>query len=289
MTPKHLPTGATRHLWSVWQRHQGLIVVLTGLSILAGSSHYFLSAALLDGSPDAGSGSMSSSEELRICASQGTMFDGITNLSTVLETFRQRVSAIVEEREGYLRNSARWTCLPLDGQQGANDAPAPAILRALADELPGWSVRTPDGSTMPRPVTFASFASILSEFEREYECKLSEFKEDAFLIVYADQDQATPTGIKAIQADFIARAPAFRSLQDIERQRARIAVERTIQDVRSYELSYTYAKQLVCFQRASLDLKNELSLLADTVSCMPKVWDALTSLHDPLSSSSSSE
>jgi hypothetical protein len=70
--------------------------------------------------------------------------------------------------------------------------------------------------------------------------------------------------------------------EDIQRERqvSRVAVERSLATMRSFEMNYAIARQFVCYQRASLDLKNEMSLLADAVSCMPKIWDAVTSIHD---------
>lgn len=89
---------------------------------------------------------------------------------------------------------------------------------------------------------------------------------------------ACPTG--NTHEVFATRLGAFLTRIENEKQRARTAMLRSVHALRSFELNYVYAKQLTCFQRASLDLKNELSLLADASSCMPKIWDALTSVHD---------
>ena len=65
-----------------------------------------------------------------------------------------------------------------------------------------------------------------------------------------------------------------------ESAHARVTLERTLNTLRSFETNYAIARQLNCYERASVDLQNELGLLADVSSCMPRLWDVLTSLHD---------
>lgn len=167
-----------------------------------------------------------------------------------------------------------------------------------------------------RPVSFDAFGAVVAEFQREYECKLTELQDRLLLEVARNQDlprgtqfccMADGCGIVSdaaactgpittdpvcdnacdlsltISAHIFATrmGPYHRDLQT-EREVSRIAVSRAIQTLRSFEIHSAAARQLTCYQRASLDLRNEMSLLADTVSCMPKIWDATTSLHDPL-------
>ncbi|MDD5055745.1 MAG: hypothetical protein PHZ00_05775 [Candidatus Peribacteraceae bacterium] len=66
----------------------------------------------------------------------------------------------------------------------------------------------------------------------------------------------------------------------IERTHARVALERTLNTLRSFETNNAIARQLNCYERASVDLQNELSLLSDASSCMPRIWDVITSIHD---------
>ncbi len=271
-------------LKAYWHRHRVLIAILGALSVVAGTSQ-FLRADLVGGPSESDTLSLSADEdEFRVCSSAGTVFEEMVSLTAVMEKFQQGMSAVTGEREQFLALPSRWQCI--SGSDGQSDPAFPA-LQELAENMPGWFDKTPDGSRRQRNVTFDSFASIVAEFLREYECKLSEFQEDAFRIVYADTDLPEPTGREPAQVDFALRTPSFWSLQQIERQRARTAVNRTLQALRSFEVSYTYAKPLTCFQRASHDLKNELSLLADAISSMPKIWDALTSLHDPKTTFSS--
>lgn len=255
---------------------------------------------------------------LRACSSVGTVFEHLDSLQEVMDTFRQRVSEVVAEREQFLSTPSKWQCLAGDDNESE---PPMDKLTALAESLPGWHFQSAlpfsiGNQTAPamKPVTFASFASILGEFERAYECKLTEFQDSAFLSVATNNDQppgprlfccdtlsacvqatsatvcAGPTSndpscggvcpLRISQQQFSGRLGEYWPLQLVERQRARTAVERTISALRSFEMNYAYAAQLTCFQRASLDLKNELGLLADTASCLPRIWDAVTSLHD---------
>ncbi len=198
------------------------------------------------------------------------------------------------------------------------DPPMP-VLNALANSLPGWHYYT-DQSFLglvsrptPRLVTFDAFGAILNEFQREYECKLTLLQSDVLEGVAGNRDTersdqfccsadgcvnavtsvntctspitsdptcnaACPINITA--SDLASRLKPYHEELTLEKNRARIALERTMHTLRSFEVNYVIARQLTCSQRASLDLRNEMSLLADAVSCMPKIWDAVTSIHD---------
>ncbi len=301
------------------KKHGTIIAVLTLLLIVGVSSNVIVKMQPAHGQiPGAGGSSSSADENLRACSSVGTIFENVYNLTDVMALFKQRASGVVKEREDFLMTPSKWQCLP--GQTGSADPPMPQ-LQQLAANMPGWYFRygTPGNmTTIFKPVSFTAFSSVLGEFEREYECKLSEFQVSAFADVAINNDLKTgeqppnqfccdvstntcvlatdptycsspPTDdaqcnlacdLGPTMYDFGTRPLPYVQLQLVERQRARVAVERTILAMRSFEINYAYAKQLTCFQRASLDLKNELGLLADTTSCMPRIWDAVTSLHD---------
>lgn len=198
------------------------------------------------------------------------------------------------------------------------DPPMP-VLNALASALPGWGYYSEQAFVSlitrptPRPVTFDAFSAILNEFQREYECKLTLLQEDVLAgiaqnadtaanaqfccsdngCVRSDDTLAQCTGaltndplcgnacsINITASDIASRLKPYHEELTLERNRSRIALERTLHTLRSFEVNYVVARQLMCSQRASLDLRNEMSLLADAVSCMPKIWDAVTSIHD---------
>ncbi len=250
----------------------------------------------------------SEKEGLRTCTSESTIFEDTDTLKESRDLFLERMDEVVQERETYLFSPSKWTC--------TSEEEAPETmekLSELAEELPGWKYRLSEDVEEVRPVHFAAFDSILTEFEREYECKLTEFREASSLETIGNRDLENPAQfcctdgdlcmqatenvtcaggttedpacdgaceIQVTHADIATRTTAFEDRTDIERARARMALERTVHALRSFETSYAYARQLHCFQRASLDLKNQMSLLADAVSCMPKIWNAVTSVHD---------
>ncbi len=292
------------------RRHQALLVVLFFLSVVAASSRYFLGASLLGGLVSGGNSSSSSSTNPRACTTVGTVFEDLETLKESTDKFTENVSTVVGEREEYFKQPSQWSCL--DESQGGS-GPAIDKLKALAELLPGWHYTSALGGTKLRPVTFESFTSILGEFQREYECKLDELARSSDSLVGRNLDLDNPklyccsdlnlcvhvdsdTHCSTTQSDdetcggscktgnthevFAVRLGFFLTRLENEKQRARTAMLRTVHVLRSLELNYAYALQLTCFQRASLDLKNELSLLADATSCMPKIWDALTSVHD---------
>lgn len=83
------------------------------------------------------------------------------------------------------------------------------------------------------------------------------------------------------RCQFIAPDVARRSVIPVKgSHRVQRALERTLHTMRSFDGNYGAARNIWCYELASLDLRNELGLVADATSCMPKIWDAVTSLHD---------
>ncbi len=257
----------------------------------------------------------------RSCTSEGTAFENTWSISGLEKILQEQVSLAVDERMQILSTPSSWVC-PTSLQK----SPAPPVpaLEALATRMPGWNheYRIPipliGGFTfryLAKPVFFENFASILSEFRREYECRLQELEEDKDVAIQKNADLDTEDAIfccnpqkECVQkkpeitcagsesadpecgkvckirlnnAEFANRRATFHQDLGIARTRARVAMDRTFFAMRSLESNFVYAHELMCYARVSLDLRNELNLLAESTSCMPKIWDALTSLHDP--------
>ncbi len=317
MNAPRFTTGFTC-LRETLSRHRLLVLTLLVLLAVGGSSRYLRGQLIGDVGDSDLIESAHQEESLRSCSSVGTIFEDIDNLDDVRAIYTASMSSIVGERENILANPAAWAC----GSGSAGEPPMSA-LKALVSKLPGWHYRVTvplllGSASVPleRPVTFASFASIVAEFQREYECKLSEMRDRtvAHVALNDDAEQSAqfccitvgdaggcreqndqslcltplthdPTcgeqcPVLLYVSDLATRVPALAAHVDREREISRAAVERTLQTLRSFELNYAIARQLMCYQRASLDLKNEMSLLADAVSCMPKIWDSVTSIHD---------
>ncbi len=293
-----------------------LIVILALIGIASTS----LRAASLGGALGAGNGSSSSVEDsVRACTSKGTLFEKEWNLDKLAGIFKGRISAVVEERMKVLKTPSKWVCPKSLTDPGDPDMP---YLQDLASALPGWSYNYYQGTSSslslsknPIRITFNAFTSITAEFEREYECRLSELKQNANEAIARNADidlsngtqfccddreacvkVETDTTCSGQQTDdpicghdcpvilkdeeFQTRIAPYQDRTDQEVIRARAAMERVMEVIRSFELSYSYSRDLMCYARASLDLRNELNLLSQATSCMPKIWDALTSLHD---------
>lgn len=297
----------------LWQ-YRLLLLILVALFAVAGSSRY-LRGDLLGSIGLMGSRGPASVEgSLRSCSSEGTIFERHENLGDVRALYREAMSAIVGEREDILKDPSLWKC-----GAGATGEPKMPMLRSLSEKMPGWHYRVTvpllfGGLTIPvaRPVTFASFGAIVAELQREYECTITELQDRNLSAVTRNQDIEKPAQFCCIAdgcrrqndetycqspltddplcgqecsvaldtSDLASRMPVLHGALSQERETSRVAVERTLNTLRSFEMNYATARQLLCYERATLDLKNEMSLLADTVSCMPKIWDAVTSIHD---------
>lgn len=298
------------------KRYQLLLLTLLTVLAVAVSSRLILRAALLWPPPvniSAVTPPLTSLENPRICGSEGTIFESFTTLGDTVKIFKERAGRVTDEREKYLRTPSTWSCTVAQVDSSLRE------LTALAVDLPGWhyqhEIQSLFGRTSIRtlrPVLFESFSGVLAELLREYECKLLELGDGAIAAVHRNDDMppgtkfcceesvcvavtaqtacsGAPTehpqcgGICDVQvspADYAGRPVRFVELLEAERNRARAAVERTLLTLRSFETHHAIAKELLCYERASLDLKNEMSLLADATSCMPKMWDPVTSVHD---------
>lgn len=303
---------------SMIARHKLLALTLVVMFAVGGSAR-LLRGDLLGSGGSGGTGSSSSSvQSLRTCDSKDTPFEDVENLDQIRDIYRRAMTAVVSERETILKTPSLWKC----GAGPAGEPPIPQ-LQSLAASLPGWHYRVDTsflfgGASTPvqRPVTFASFAAIVSEFQREYECKLTELQDRNLGEISLNNDIEQPAQFCCVtvgdfqgcreqtdasmcdtaltssptcndecpallyMSDLIHRLPALHQGVLDEREISRVAMERTLNTMRSFDVNYAIARQFVCYQRASLDLKNEMSLLADAVSCMPKIWDAVTSIHD---------
>lgn len=291
MSPRFSPSGS-KYLNNLLRKanvlvaqYRLLIAMFIALIFFAGASVLIIRADLFGPSPvipATTSSSSSSVEQLMdrlACSSSGTLFGqkDIDGPAKAQDKFKEQLDLVFEEHEALLKNPSKWTC-STDGADSIDpDMPA---LKALAATMPGWKQRTGVDTYQTKPVTFASYPSIVLEFEREYECKLTEFENDALGIAAEgkDGDGTTPAPLTFEPSTTRARKH-WLNMND-ERIRARKALERTLAAYRSYDLMVPLTTRLNCLIREQMDLRTELSLLADTMSCMPRIWDAVTSLHD---------
>ncbi|OGJ60322.1 hypothetical protein A3A67_02410 [Candidatus Peribacteria bacterium RIFCSPLOWO2_01_FULL_51_18] len=263
------------------KKHKFLVFTALILAVVVALTKVDFRGALVGLS---GPGVSSSSEDsLRTCSDAGTMFEGMNNLTAVMKKYHEKVSGVVKERQQYFERPDLWKCTEPESMPE---------LSSLASRLPGWHY--PDGSAALsgqnyklRPVLFESFASVLAEYLREYECKLVRLQQADIDAVISNNDIDQPCGGVGLSScpgttirDLATRPETFSDKISVERHRARVALERTLHVLRSYEMNYAAARNLICLHRASMDFRAEMSLIADATSCMPKIWDAVTSIHD---------
>lgn len=298
--------GMTTWVRSVLRTHRTLAILIVALFVAAGSGRMLQgsltsSSPIVFGGPDA-----DKDDPLRACSGQHTMFQDYETIAETQQAYTEAMSEVFAEHEKILRTPSEWKCAV-----GESAEPSLPKAQALAALLPGWHVvPVTDGPAVERPITFTGFSSLVGELQREYECKLVELQDRSLAEISRNQDQApgsfccteqgcmksgivTCTGpvtsdpfcdqacpIVFTTTDIATRLDPYNESINTERQRSRTAVERSLFALRAADMHYELARQLLCYQRASLDLRNELSLTADAISCMPKIWDALTSLHD---------
>jgi hypothetical protein len=308
-------TGALSKVIYTCQKHSVLLSIFLILCGVAVTTRYLLFAEDPPVSTSIDSDPLSSPQA---CSSENTPFASIENLDTLERTFKDKLEVVTEERLTYLSTPSAWKC---DAENGfAVNMPK---LQKLADEFPGWSRQYFPLNSTPftrrRPVTFDRFSSVTAEVLRAYECRLTELKSQSIPMVLTNQDfpegtqfcctdigkngacvekerdticgsevSDSPTCDNACPvstniSDLFTRIMPYRDTTFLKRKSARLALERVIMMLRSFEVNQLAARNIQCALRLSLDLKNELGLLAETMSCLPRIWDAATSLHDPQS------
>lgn len=255
------------------RRHGMLVAVLLGLSIIAAVMQSNLGATLVTVDsvfrlprPDP------ESVYAKPCSSSGSLFDANVDVNMndpdfVMRKYRGLAGGAFTEREESLSKPSSWTCNAPSFEEMMPETPA---LTEIASGLGGWE----------EGITFANFSSIMMELQRVYECKLTEMQMNATTIVFYQgtdaQDEDDPAG----SLYELPRVDELVTKLDEEKKISRIAMERTLLALRSAELMAPFTVEMYCLQLETMDVRLAMSLLADTASCMPKIWDITTSLHD---------
>ncbi len=273
MTTLLVRIGNTR---STLRRHRTLLAILCVLVVGAVLTNAPLRGSLLNPLFTIGGGRSQSQENWQACTSKGTVFQDLTSVDEAVETFRSMMSDVVAERQAMLQDSAVIDCSGNTDQQVL----VGTKLEAMAKGLPSLYVRANPAAASfsdyePPILTFASFSTVISAFDKAYECKLEELRSIRFAVPNASEADDIET-----RGELAGHAASIAERVDVERARARIAIERTLLTLRSFDILSPMQRQLTCLVRQEMDLKNQLSLLADTMSCLPRVWDSVTSLHD---------
>lgn len=258
------------------RQHRALLIILATLAVAAALTNSSLRGSLINPLFTIGGGRSQTKENWQACTSKGTVFENLTTVDEAVDTFETMMSNVVAERQAMLEDSAVIDCTGRTDQEVFYGSQ----LETMANGLPALYVRADPlaqsfADYEPPHLTFASFSTVIAAFDRAYECKLEELRSTRFAVMNSSQANDLQTlGRVAGKAASIDRRI------DVERTRARIAIDRTLLTLRSFDILAPMQRQLTCLVRQEMDLKHELSLLADAVSCLPRIWDSTTSLHD---------
>ncbi len=222
--------------------------------------------------PDAGNSIL----KLPGCGGNDGIFD-TTRLEAMINEYHLTVAGVID---AHVNDLADVNTLPLTCT--ANDyrgllTPSSA-LSSLAARLPEW------GPSRAAELSEADLGSVLLEHLRAYECAL--YRRQQFLEVFIIRERGT-TG--KVNDEDVTTMPSADLSQEQQRQQALIeneietarpALERTLAFIGGIDRMRPLTAELECLKRASLDLRNATGLMAESASCMPKVWDARGSLRD---------
>lgn len=160
--------------------------------------------------------------------------------------------------------------------EGASYPPGP-IMTQVAMQLPPWKDATDFAQ-----LSESDIGAVLLEYLAGYECALWERRFYLSTKVIVDEFKLR---------DFltIPRLNTWNVLEEIADQRAKIdrelitarkAANRTLVYLSGYSRLGQLDRELQCLQRASLDLRNVLAVMAETSSCLPRIWSAKDPLRD---------
>lgn len=177
-------------------------------------------------------------------------------------TYNTRVNRVLE---------AHMKTTPAQCQVGgAMDVPS-AELRDLAQTLPPWKVGNQLSLLQEK-----NMGSVLLEYLRLYECALNERVRALPVTVQQDLGPATSFDLSPFTSEILRQQTSIQRELSV----ARPALHRTLRYLGGSERLRAIGTEFQCLERASLDIRNVLGLAAEASACMPRIWDARTSLRD---------
>jgi hypothetical protein len=178
--------------------------------------------------------------------------EDVTRVASWAKTYHERVHDIVDEYVGYLQRG---------GSCGENTAVTPLpLLDALAKDL---KIENVSAETMP---------TILLRYLEVYEQALASQSLASVAIAVGNDKVSTITELDTV----ITRERA-----EIGEQLAlaRPTLHRTLLYLSGYGRFVPLGDAIQCLQEASVDILNNLNLATQASACLPRVWDAKTSLR----------
>lgn len=209
--------------------------------------------------------------QLPPCTEKDTPFEGVP-IEDMSETYHAQVTTIIN---AHLEARGSLGQAPLQCTAGTYKelTPATTELSALAATLPEWTSRS-------EAVSEADLGAVLLEYLRVYECALNDRSEFLPNAVIEDEGEQSEDQWVIGSSQFLREGPKQEDLIAQELLTARKALDRTLSFLGGIDRLRPLDLELECLKRASLDLRNTLGLTAEAASCMPKIWDARSTLRD---------
>lgn len=186
--------------------------------------------------------------------------EAVSDVERWKNTYHATVDQIVEAD---LDSLAQSECVETPGGL----PPATPALRALASTLPPWK----NAPTELNNLSQADMGAVLLEYLRTYQCAMAEYQQQFY--TYAAKE-----GMTVVQYDQLEQET--RTLIRDELVVSRLALERTLSVTGRLGRLRPLFHELDCVIAASLDLRNQLGLISEVSSCLPRVRDARNTLRD---------
>ncbi len=165
-------------------------------------------------------------------------------------------------------------------------------LAAIAMHLQPWAPGRPgeDVTATVEPPTESDMPAVLTAYLRAYTCALQERERELFQSVTAeafdghdeafemdpheggDEDLSLTAILDEVGAELLLIKEELRTVGP--------ALARTLQYVTNRDRFSMIGTNMVCLERASLEIRNIMGLNAAVSACLPRAWDARDPLRD---------
>lgn len=167
---------------------------------------------------------------------------------------------------------------------GERYEPAAPFLTSIAMRLEPWAAGNIHLIQSDTPL-------VLLEYLRIYECSLAERSISLPVEIWREESERRsflPGGLGNNPFFFTKLWEMWaQQSKDIRRELAiaRPTLHRVLGLMGTINMTRSIGRDTECLQRASLDIRNVITLSADAASCLPRIWNAKDPLRDPPSCS----
>lgn len=242
--------------------HLLVLAILTGILGFAALSQKTLIAAVLP------TGNPSASATTLTCDWNRTLFPPNVLNRPDVDAWVARYHATVKE---IVDADLAWT--PPDSCMAAAAGAPTTALKNLAAQISPWRDSAASFATLKE----SQIGPVLLEYLRLYECALK----TAQASLSTDVVQSIGAGATnpVTSAAFTIESARKNTIIAGERKTARLVLHRTLVAISGMQRLRPLAGSLSCIERASLDLRNVLSLAAEASTCLIRASDARGSLR----------